>query len=355
MEEVLKRLYTNPKNPSSYSSVQKLFNAARKELPLLTIEQVQEFLKTQPTYTLFKSVRRKFKRLRTIPSGLNTDWQADLMHFQSISRKNSGMKYLLVCVEVLSRFLYVEPVRSKKSSDMIEAFEKIFKRCSSLPWRLYSDSGLELCAKQMRDYFKKKTIQKIEAKTHPILHATMVERANRTIRDKMKRFFCENNTYRWVDSIQDLVHSINNSIHSTTKMTPANVNSKNAEELYHRLYGTVEKEEKPKFKVGDTVRVEQRRRFFTKKNQNTFTDQIFIIKKVLDSRKPVVYVLEDLQNAELEGYFYRQELCPVSLNTTFRIEKVLRSRLRNNKREYFVKLKGYNDSFNQWVFKEDLV
>ena len=354
MEKILTRLYTTPGQPTAYSSVKKLFDAARKEIPYLTIEQVREFLKTQRTYTLFKPVVRNFKRLRTVPSGWHSDWQCDLMVFTSIARKNGGMKYLLVVEEVLSRYLFVEPVRTKRSDDMIDAFEKIFQKTPALPWRLYSDSGLEFCSQKMREFFKKKTIQKVEARTNIVLHAAMVERANRTIRDRLKRYFCEHNTFRWVDVIENLVDGINNSVHSTTQMTPASVNAKNAEKLFQKLYAKPEKLEKPKFKVGDYVRTANFKHTFSK-GSTTFSDEISIIAKVLAHRSPTVYLLKDRRDEPLIGYFYTHELCPASINTTFRIEKVLRSRLRNNEREYYVKWMGFSSNYNSWISANDLV
>ncbi|KAL3071054.1 hypothetical protein niasHT_040138 [Heterodera trifolii] len=139
--------------------------------------------------------RNKFPRLKTVPSGLHTDWQCDLCIMDTIKAHNDGYRYILVCIDVLSRKIFTAESESKKSEHMIEAFEKVFKKADVLPNKLYSDAGLEFQAKRMIEYWKHKDIIK-HIMYSPSLHAGVVERANRTLKERLYKYFSENNTLR---------------------------------------------------------------------------------------------------------------------------------------------------------------
>ncbi|KAL3082492.1 hypothetical protein niasHT_038324 [Heterodera trifolii] len=91
--------------------------------------------------------------------------------------------------------------------------------------------------------------------TSPQFHAGMAERANRSIKERLYRYFTERGTYKWIEVVQDIVKGINYSINSSIGMRPADVNFGNAEELRQKLYNEAKKIPKmsPKFKVGDRV------------------------------------------------------------------------------------------------------
>ncbi|KAL3106255.1 hypothetical protein niasHT_013800 [Heterodera trifolii] len=91
--------------------------------------------------------------------------------------------------------------------------------------------------------------------TSPQFHAGMAERANRSIKERLYRYFTERDTYKWIEVVQDIVKGINYSINSSIGMRPADVNFGNAEELRQKLYNEAKKIPKmsPKFRVGDRV------------------------------------------------------------------------------------------------------
>ncbi|KAJ8037999.1 hypothetical protein HOLleu_18960 [Holothuria leucospilota] len=71
----------------------------------ITREVIQEWLKRQNTYTLHKSVRRKFPRNRVLVNAIDHQWEKDLVDLSSLSRYNEGYKFLLTCIDVLSNLL----------------------------------------------------------------------------------------------------------------------------------------------------------------------------------------------------------------------------------------------------------
>ncbi|KAH7725152.1 hypothetical protein AAVH_07199 [Aphelenchoides avenae] len=158
-----------------------------RRAPAITRDDVRAWLAAQRTYTLYRPLKRRFKRLRTVPTGLNTDWQADLNVLTKLAGDNDGYGYLLVCVDVLSRKMFAEPVLKKDAAHMRAAFDAIFERAGTRPWRLYTDSGTEFESAAMRRYFDSKDILKYLSSPQRALHATVAERANRTIKDRLYR------------------------------------------------------------------------------------------------------------------------------------------------------------------------
>ena len=85
----------------------------------------------------------------------------------------------------------------------------------------------------------------------------MIERFNRTIKEKMFKYFSANNTGKYVDVLDLLVDQYNNTIHSSTKMTSKEASRKeNENKVWRNLYpefGGMTLT--PKFSIGDNVRI----------------------------------------------------------------------------------------------------
>ena len=96
------------------------------------------------------------------------------------------------------------------------------------------------------------------------LKAAVVERFNRTLKTKMFRYFTHANTRRYVDVLDDLLHSYNNTYHRSIGMSPAKVDTDNEDEVRARLYPLKPKSYKWKYAVGDRVRIAMQRRPFRK-------------------------------------------------------------------------------------------
>ena len=61
------------------------------------------------------------------------------------------------------------------------------------------------------------------------IKGAVIERFNRTLKTKMWKYFTHENTMRYVDVLDDLMHSYNNTFHTTIKMAPSGVNAQNEE------------------------------------------------------------------------------------------------------------------------------
>ena len=110
---------------------------------------------------------------------------------------------------------------------------------------------------------------------------------------------------------------------------------------------------KPRFAVGDKVRITVKKNQFEKGFTINWSDKIYTITHVLKTLPPTYKIRDDKE--DIEGSFYQQELQKTSENT-FRIEKVLR-RMRKPDGTKLARVKwiGYDSSYNSWIPESDII
>ena len=94
----------------------------------------------------------------------------------------------------------------------------------------------------------------------------MIERFNRTINEKMFKYFYANNTRKYVDVLDLLVDGYNNTIHSSIKMTSKEAShNENENKVWRNLYPELGgKILIPKVSIGDHVRITKKRKLLIK-------------------------------------------------------------------------------------------
>ena len=130
-----------------------------------------------------------------------------------------------------------------------------------------------------------------------------MERVNRTLKSKLYGYFTAVNSLRYIDVLQDLVESYNNTYHRSIGRPPATVSFLNVGTVRRKLYGGISSTAPKKFKfhAGEHVRLSLHKRLFKKDYKMNWTEEIFQITKRL-SRTPVVYTVQDLLERPIEGY-----------------------------------------------------
>ena len=154
----------------------------------------------------------------------------------------------------------------------------------------------------------------------------MVERFNRTLKDRMYKCFTATDTKRWVggnpgevEVLQDLVENYNTSYHRTIKMTPEEA----VQNPYEVTENTSEKERTQpsytrataQFKLGDYVRISKYRKTFKRGYEANYTNEVFIVSEVYKTDQPT-YQIVDIKANKIIGAFYEDELSlfkPVSI------------------------------------------
>ena len=282
MDEYLTQVYYNPKRSGSLGGVERLYRDVKKEGKYdISRAQLKKWLMKQDTYTLHKPARRHYKRNRVIVGGIDELWQMDLADMQAIATDNDGYRYLLVCIDVFSKFVWVIPLKTKTGPALV------------------TDQGTEFFNKHFKDLMKAEEIQLYN--TYNETKASVVERVIRTLKTRMWRYFTAKKTMRYIDVLQDLVDFYNKSKHRSIQKKPINVTQKNEREVWHTLYGEREKKGpvKYKFEIGDQVRISKMKRTFEKGYLPNFSKEIFTVSQQIPRDPPCIQI-ERLRSGRIE-------------------------------------------------------
>jgi hypothetical protein len=352
MVKTLEKIYYDPKSSACYAGSQPLIGKTKTKI---NPRKTKEWLLTQDAYTLHTPRRKKFPRNRYIVSNIDDLWQADLAVLKNLSRYNHGFKYLLVVVDVFSKYGWLRPLKNKTAKAVNEAFESIFDADGRKPRNIQCDKGREFVSTASASFFKKHDINFYTTR-NPDTKAAVVERFLKTVKTRLWRYFTHRNTYRYVDVIQDLARAYNRTVHSSIKMAPADVSDKNVLQVWKNLYSKVESYITPRLKVGDTVRIAKEKKHFAKGYENNWTTEIFKVLRVIEHPIPV-YEVADMTGEVIDGTFYESELQKVIVpkNRVRRIERVLEMKGSGKSKKVLVKWKGYPAKFNSWIPASDIL
>lgn len=297
---------------------------------------------------LHAPARRNFPRRRVVVRGYDDLWQADIVEMRPYSRFNRGYHYILTVIDVLSKYAWAVPLKSKGGSETADAIAEIIRDSERRPKNMQTDKGKEFYNADVQRLVKKHGINHYS--TYSVLKASVVERFNRTLKNDMWKMFTLNGTYKWVDALPRLVSDYNTRKHRTIGMRPVDVTPAIAERLLATVYSAIKIAGPAKFKIGDSVRVSKYKTIFEKGYTPNWTTEVFKIVKV-QRTNPVTYLLEDYRKKSVAGAFYEYELRRATYPDVYLVEKVL----RRKGDEVYVKWLGFDGSHNSWIHKDNVV
>ena len=117
--------------------------------------------------------------------------------------------------------------------------------------------------------------------------------------------------------LHDIVNKYNNTVHRSIKMKPIDVTSDSYAE-----YNEDSNVTKPKFKVGDHVRISKYKNIFAKGYTPNWSEEVFLVSKIKNTVY-WTYVISDLNDELITGSFYERELQKTN-QEKFRIGKALK-------------------------------
>ena len=161
---------------------------------------------------------------------------------------------------------------------------------------------------------------------------------------------------RWVDVIQDLVDAYNHSRHHSFGMAPADVQKKDRNFLWVRLFRDGDTYLKPLIPQGAMVRASSHKTIFDKGYIPNWTKEHFTLSQAVPPKTQTisrVYKFVDYNDEDVKGSWYPEELQEISENQ-YRIEKVLlRRTLPDGTKELFVRWEGWPEKYNSWIKETD--
>lgn len=378
VDKVLKKYYYNVEDPSSFSSASKLYHIVKAAGKNIGYHKIRRWLNAQDNYSLQKTPRRSFKRLRVYTTGISNLWDADLMDVQNITKENDGFKYILVVIDVFSRFLWMRPLKSKTGVEVTQAFRTIFKNVQ--PEKLRTDKDKCFVSKQAQTLFKEIGVRHFVTQNEEI-KANYAERVIQTMKNRFFRYFTKKRTHRYIDVLQKFVKSYNNTPHrSLNNMCPASVNPSNESNVWGQQYlgnstrknrirqdspGTGTKKEKRskrertkyRYKIGSLVRISHAKHIFERSYGQKWTDEVFKVIRRFKSQNINLYKLSDINGDEIiKGNFYESELQRVDKdsNSLWIVEKIIKKKKINGVPHSLVKFQGWGSKYNQYIPTKDI-
>ena len=334
---------------SAYAGSQNVVSESAKKK--YSHKEVLNWLQEQDAYNLHRRLRKKFERRSYNVSNMNDLWEIDLMDLRSLKHENDGHTFVLVVIDVLSKYAFAEPMKNKSAETVTEAFRGILNRSEGrIPITLQSDKGKEFINKKFQAYLKEQNIV-FRLVRDPDVKAACVERFIRTLKSRLWRYFTHKRLRRYVDVLQKFVDSYNKSIHFSIGMQPSCVNLYNVDVVRKNLQARFgHKTRKPKYTTGTFVRISRAPNVFRKGYEGGWSNEVFKIVRISTSGPPPVYFLEDLKNEPIDGFYYEEESNPVEKPELFEIEKIIKTKYeKKGIKKCFVRWKGFSSDFDSWV------
>ena len=121
----LPRAYEDSHEPGALGVVEPFAKAHKLKTP-----EAQQIIQSVLSYTLHKPRRTRFPTTPTLIFDQDERWQMDLVDMQKLRRWNKGHKCLLTVIDVLSKYAWAVPIRSKSSKEVIRGLAGIYKQAS---------------------------------------------------------------------------------------------------------------------------------------------------------------------------------------------------------------------------------
>ena len=346
----MKELYQNPKFSGAFTGRRAFYRSLKDEGKEVTHKKVKRYLESDDVYTLHKPVKRPKHYRRVYTKRIGYLYQADLIDVTKYSQENYGYKWMLLVIDTFSKYLWIFPMKNKRGESVTKALTNFLTY--NTPEKFQTDQGVEFY-----NQFFKELVQKLginHYSTFSPIKCAIAERAIRTLKTRLERVYSSRGSHRWIDVIDDIVRGYNNSYHSSIGMKPNQVNSDNESEVRDRLFPPITTKFRKDFKVGDSVRITRQKSAFQKGYEQTYSYQIYQIRRVQDT-KPPTYLIKDFDSQPILGSFYKEEIQKVDKSDNiYPIERVINRRSTRNGTEYLVKFMGYPNSANTWIPQQDL-
>ena len=236
-DELLSNLYYDIQNSHvAYTSKNNLYKKAKSLNKKITKKLVNDWWQSQKNTTLFKPMRKHYKRSKIHVKAPSQQIQIDLIDFTQLKKANDGISYILVAIDCFSKKILAYPAKTKTAKEISPLLEKLIQETKVK--RIQSDNGKE---------FVNKTIDLLLSKYNVAFYTTinddvkcsMVERAIRTLKTRLFKYFNEKNSTYWLDVLPHVVNAYNSTIHTSTGFAPNKVDNSPEQntKIRKKLYG----------------------------------------------------------------------------------------------------------------------
>ena len=277
--------------------------------------KINDFLRQFQLHSVHKRItKKKFPRRKVIARFPFELFMADLIEYPADKYNNNGYCFILVLIDCFTKMLYAAPMKRKSKEWCADAFESILRKMDRFPINMVTDGGLEFFNSNVQDVFQNYGINHYRTPTSTKWKASVVERAIRTIKSRLEKYFEFSKKRKWINVIDQVIQNINQTPHSSHGFSPQDVNDENRNDVYKKLYPNKKLSIVCRLKIGDRVRKIREKAIFEKGYKPNWTEEIFSIRDVRQSNQVCWYKLETLAGEKISGIWYYYQLNLVSTN-----------------------------------------
>ena len=298
------KLFYDLNEPTAFSSSLPIRYASRK--PGRTIDK---YLKTQETWTRHKAIRHRFPRRRTTGVAVFSHVQGDLVQMENPG-SNRNHKMCLTMIDCYSRYAFAIPIKNKTAGEVARSLQECFNEHRMWPTVFITDAGKEFVNSEVRELFRLRHVTHVV--TNSLLKATMVERFNRTLQNRLYKLMFYEKTKNWIDTLPSVTDAVNKSYHRGIRPTPFKAFYGLREPNIHD-YNHFKKPKRANYRMGDKVRLSKTRGTFQRGYKSGWTERKFAICEVCppidEKAEPWSYRVLDLSTGEIvPGRVYEHEI-----------------------------------------------
>lgn len=300
-QERILSMYVNPDFSSSFSG-STTFSKSIKIQP----KKTSQILSEENSFSLHRPARKKFPRRGVICDGIDKQWNSDLIYLKRYKKENENMQYLLTIIDCCSKWCVVIPIKNKCATTVAIAFEKVMLNSGRYCKSLQVDMGKEYYGSAFTKLMDKYNIKMFS--TFSEIKNSVGERFNRTILEKLARYWTHASNHKYIDVLPRLVRNYNSSYHRSIKMTPNDVCRENEIQVFNNLYPDIlTGNGPPRFKINDLCRIARYKSFFDKGYSEKWSRKLYKIIEI-KNKYPRHYILQSQEGEDIQGGFYEQEL-----------------------------------------------
>jgi hypothetical protein len=260
----IQELFYNPK--FGFRNAYTIYKKLKEKDKNIKYKDVKEFVDKQLTNQV-NTQRKKPKEYNSIFAPYpRFGYQIDIMNYDRYEYNN--YKYIFVCIDVHSRYLFCRALTNRRMSTILKVMNEIFDKMG-IPVNINCDN--EFNKTEFNKLMDDKGVRMWYSQPDEINKNSIVERVNRTIALILQKYRIGLKKYDWYKVLPDIVENYNNTEHRTIKAKPIDV---------WNGIGTNKQEIKyneSSIKVGDTVRIKNKKKVFSKGDELSYSKDIYTV------------------------------------------------------------------------------
>ena len=229
--------------------------------------------------------RKNYETNKIICNHIDEIWSIDLADMIDYKISNDkGYRYLFIIIDNFSKYLWAIPLKNKYSQTITNEFSNILTTSERKPLKLERDRGSEFYNSIFQNFLKTKNIHHYSRFTDK--RPSIAERVIRTIGNLLKKPIFEKGRADWLSELPSVIKQYNNTIRTSTKVTPLQVLEKSNEKAVFDNLRYYRQKQRPKLKLGDLLRTAEIKRVSSKGDSTNWSYKLHTITEVIHNSVP---------------------------------------------------------------------